>query len=82
MPHKTDNPMKALKATIAWFCLIRRFFLRRWLNWKYRKQDPDVCCCGCMLGHGGSICHHGGCRSMKEYVITTEMGEDRSNPLT
>jgi len=44
-----------------------------WLNWKYRHYDPDVCCCGCMMGEGGSICHHGGCRSMKEYVITSEL---------
>ena len=38
--------------------------------WCYRNNDPDICCCGSMLGQGGDICHHGGCRSAKEYAIT------------
>ena len=41
--------------------------------WKYRKYDDELCCCGEQMGHGGSICHHGGCRSMKEYTITCEL---------
>ncbi len=52
---------------------LRRWIKRNWLTWKYRKIDPNLCCCGCELGQGGSICHHGGCRSMKEYCITTEI---------
>lgn len=46
---------------------------RRWLEFKYRHQDDSVCCCGSNMGEGGSICHHGGCRSMKEYVIDREL---------
>jgi len=67
--------MKALKTILAWFRSLQRMVRRRRLEWKYRNEDPDVCCCGCMMGQGGSICHHGGCRSMKEYCITSEMGE-------
>ena len=44
------------------------------LSWKYRRVDPDLCCCGSQMGQGGSICHHGGCRSAKEYAITRELG--------
>jgi len=51
---------------------------RRWsVRRKYRHEDPNVCCCGCLMGQGGSICHHGGCRSAKEYAISSEM--DRLN---
>lgn len=46
---------------------------RSYLNFKYRSCDPGVCCCGSDLGTGGSICYHGGCRSMKEYVITADV---------
>jgi len=49
---------------------VKRFYLERW---KYRKYDDELCCCGEQMGHGGSICYHGGCRSMKEYVVTCEM---------
>ena len=38
--------------------------------WKYRHADPDICCCGCEWGKGGDICHHGGCRSAKEFAMT------------
>jgi hypothetical protein len=52
--------------------------LNHWIaKWKYRHVDPNLCCCGDMMGKGGSICHHGGCRSMKEYCITTETGFDK-----
>lgn len=44
-----------------------------YVNWKYRKYDDELCCCGEQIGHGGSICYHGGCRSMKEYTITSEL---------
>lgn len=43
------------------------------LGWKYRKVDPDLCCCGSHIGQGGSICSHGGCRSAKEYAIASEL---------
>lgn len=49
--------------------------IRKWVwtlvyNWKYQLYDPDICCCGDMIEKGGSICHHGGCRSMREYTVT------------
>lgn len=43
------------------------------LSWKYRKIDPDLCCCGSQMGRGGSICHHGGCRSAREHAIDREV---------
>lgn len=43
-----------------------------WLKWRYRKVDPELCCCGDVMGEGGSICGHGGCRSAKEYAITSQ----------
>lgn len=61
---------------------LQRMIRRRRVEWKYRNEDPDVCCCGCMMGQGGSICHHGGCRSMKEYCITSEMGESQNEKLS
>lgn len=48
------------------------------LRWEYRHIDPDECCCGCTIGEGGDICGHGGCRSAKEYAISTRLLE-RSN---
>lgn len=51
-----------------WLC-----WRRKWLEFKYRHHDGDVCCCGSQMGQGGSICHHGGCRSMKDYVIEKEL---------
>lgn len=54
--------------------LIRRI-LKRYFQWKYRHQDPAVCCCGCMMGEGGSICHHGGCRSQVEYCVTSSVDD-------
>lgn len=64
--------------------IARQYVIRRMWNaefwkgwrakWRYRNIDPDICCCGDMVGSGGSTCHHGGCRSAKEYAITREMG--------
>lgn len=69
----------------SWMTVIsvaRQYVIRRmwnaefWKGWKarwsYRNIDPDICCCGEQVGSGGSICHHGGCRSAKEYAITRE----------
>jgi hypothetical protein len=53
---------------------IRTAVRRAWLAWRYRKIDPNLCCCGDWIGQGGSICGHGGCRSAKEYAISREMG--------
>lgn len=62
-------------ASLASTALYKAKFWRRWLAlWRYRKIDPDLCCCGSQMGQGGSICHHGGCRSAKEYAITRELG--------
>lgn len=52
---------------------MKRFIKRLYFLWKYRNVDPDLCCCGCNIGTGGSICHHGGCRSAKEYAITSQV---------
>lgn len=54
--------------------MIRRLLI--WLRLKYfdgkhRHVDPEICCCGCIMGDGGSICYHGGCRSMLEYARTS-----------
>ncbi len=46
-------------------------FRRLYWTWKYRNVDPDLCCCGDRIGCGSSICRHGGCRSAKEYAITS-----------
>lgn len=62
-------------ASLASTTIYKAKFWRRWLaRWRYRKIDPDLCCCGSQMGQGGSICHHGGCRSAKEYAITRELG--------
>ena len=61
-------------STAASTALYKAKFWRRWLAlWRHRKIDPDLCCCGSRMGQGGSICHHGGCRSAKEYAITREV---------
>lgn len=52
--------------------LIRALY-RKWLEWKYRKHDPELCCCGEMIGDGGSICAHGGCRSAVEWCVTSQV---------
>lgn len=44
-----------------------------YLRFKYRKYDDTICCCGASIGSGGDICYHGGCRSLKEYIITKEI---------
>jgi hypothetical protein len=49
------------------------FWKRLTLEWKYRRQDENICCCGAYIGQGGEICYHGGCRSQKEYVITESL---------
>lgn len=46
-----------------------RAIFKSYYSFKWRNVDPEICCCGERIGHGGSICHHGGCRSMKEYTI-------------
>lgn len=53
--------------------MIRKLYSLYLEHWKYRHYDHDICCCGDYMGHGGSICYHGGCRSMKEYIITSEL---------
>lgn len=46
-------------------------FWRAWAaRWKYRRIDADLCCCGEKMGSAQGMCHHGGCRSAKEYAIT------------
>ena len=52
--------------------MLRRLY-ELWLEWKYRNVDPELCCCGDTIGQGGSICYHGGCRSAKEYAITSRL---------
>lgn len=50
-----------------------KFWRKILARWKYRKIDPKLCCCGSIIGEGGSLCHHGGCRSAKEYAISSEL---------
>ena len=59
---------------IAFWMLFPRLHYR-YLLWHYRFVDPELCCCGDQIGCGGSICHHGGCRSAKEYAVTCAMEE-------
>lgn len=49
-----------------------------YLKWVYRFVDEDLCCCGSYMGQGGSICGHGGCRSAKEYAMSTHFTPIRS----
>jgi len=48
-----------------------------WLKWKYRKIDPDLCCCGQSLNRPDrqydSICQYGGCKSAKEYAFECDI---------
>lgn len=64
-------------ASVVRSYIIRRLWTNQWwrvlkAKWRYRKIDPEICCCGCMIGEGGDICYHGGCRSAKEYAIECE----------
>lgn len=43
------------------------------LMWKYRKMDPDLCCCGRVMSMVDNVCEDHGCRSAKEYAITQEL---------
>ena len=49
----------------------------RYLDYKYRHYDDDVCCCGEMMSKSSfyydSMCAYGGCRSMKEYTISNSI---------
>lgn len=54
---------------------LKRKFWTIIAKWQYRKQDENLCCCGCDIGKGGDICYHGGCRSAKEYAITCLLKE-------
>ncbi len=49
--------------------LILRYY-ERYLKYKYRFEDPDVCCCGSLISKGG---YYQGCDapcgSMMYYVI-------------
>lgn len=53
---------------------LRRAVLKRWLEFRYRNQDDDTCCCGDDMNyaHPGLSCP-GCCLSMKEYVIEKEL---------
>ena len=66
------------RAVWRWLrCLVRSL----WARWKYRNVDPDLCCCGCQMSQAkpwDSICAHGGCRSMKEYCISSANRKDQS----
>ncbi len=45
-----------------------------WWKWRLRKYaGDDTCCCGEVMGTGGSICAHGGCRSAYEYAVTSRV---------
>lgn len=77
----TNNFTLAFWMTVV--SIARQYVIRRMWNsefwkvwvarWKYRKICPELCCCGTQMGQGGSICGHGGCRSVKEYAITRDV---------
>ena len=58
--------------------LWRRALLTKWLRFRYRNQDDMVCCCGDDMRLGARYGCIASCRSMKEYVITSEV--DRRIP--
>ncbi len=51
---------------------VRRWILTKLLEFKYRNQEATECCCGRTVGDCGNN-YGNGCRSMKEYVITSEV---------
>ena len=68
--------LRIISSAHAGLCWLRRLVMRLCLRWKYRRLDPDVCCCGNLISRAkpyDSICAHGGCRSLKEYCITEAM---------
>lgn len=81
------NPKSCRRCSVFWFtfALKRGWWWARqplgavirywWYWWGIRKHDPEICCCGDMIGCGGSICHHGGCRSALEYALTCRKKE-------
>jgi hypothetical protein len=66
--NATSAPLHSLVGRIV-LCFKKKYF-----EFKYRNIDPDLCCCGDSLSREkgfDSICAHGGCRSMKEHMITS-----------
>ncbi len=51
---------------------LKKWFYRKYLEFKYRKHDDDICCCGENIGPSwcGSPWP---CRSQKEYTITSAL---------
>jgi len=49
---------------------LKVWLYRKWLEFKYRKYDDDICCCGDMLTNIGCNLP---CRSQKEYTITSAL---------
>ncbi len=69
------NPLRKIRDAYR-RCLQRlvRPLVPFYFRWKYRDVDPGVCCCGTRMSEVSpydSICAHGGCRSAKEYAITS-----------
>lgn len=51
---------------------LKLWLCRKYLEFKYRKIDHNVCCCGSSLS--GTWCGSPyPCRSQKEYAITSEL---------
>lgn len=54
--------------------LLRRAVLKRWLEFRYRNQDDNVCCCGGYIyERGRKVNCEFPCRSLKEYTIEQEL---------
>ena len=57
---------------------LKKFIDYKRAKWKHRFVDPDLCCCGELLSkrhkrHFDSICDHGGCKQIKELLISLEI---------
>jgi hypothetical protein len=46
-----------------------RWLKLRYYEWRYRKVDPNLCCCGSLMDNSTYYACEGRCRSAKEYAI-------------
>jgi hypothetical protein len=50
-----------------YFCTMVELGLYELIDHEWDAIDESYCCCGSVVGEGGSICAHGGCVSAKHY---------------
>lgn len=53
---------------------LKRWLIRKWLEYKHADLDPDICCCGEYMDYmtPGITCP-GYCRSHKQRIIDEEL---------